>query len=71
MLIGIPNGNRHRITSSVFLTENISITVNTLWWDRVLAASQDKACQDITVKLQKRKQNSVKAMSFNVSGCWA
>lgn len=50
---------------SVVLVEEVSVTINTLLWDPVLAVSQDKACQDRAV--EKGKQNCVKTTSLNVS----
>lgn len=65
MLIGIQNGIR-LLGAKQELVEEIS-NINSLSWAPVPVVSQDKACQDITVKLKKGKQNSVKTMFLSMS----
>lgn len=65
MLIGIQNGIR-LLGAKPELGEEIS-NINSLSWAPVPVVSQDKACQDRTVKLKKGKQNSVKTMFLSMS----
>lgn len=55
VLIGIQNGIR-LLGAKQELVVEIS-NINSLSWALVPVVSQDKACQDITVKLKKGKQN--------------
>lgn len=62
MVVGFQMPNKNY---SVVLVEEVSVTINTLLWDPVLAVSQDEACQDRAV--EKGKQNRVKTTSLNIS----